>query len=41
MNGKVHVVVTESGKSMTVDSTLQGKWLGASCGAIKDSELEK
>ncbi|MBS0420558.1 MAG: DUF3617 domain-containing protein [Proteobacteria bacterium] len=41
MNGKVHIVVTQSGKSMTVDSTLTGKWLAASCGSVKDSEPEK
>jgi hypothetical protein len=41
MNGKVHIVVTQSGKSMTVDSTLTGKWLSASCGSIKDAEPQK
>ena len=41
MNGKVHIVVTQSGKSMTVDSTLTGKWLASSCGAVKDSEPQK
>jgi hypothetical protein len=42
MTGKITVVMTsDSGKSMTVNTTLQGKWLSASCGAIKDSEVEK
>jgi hypothetical protein len=41
MTGKIDVVVTSSGKTMTVDSTVQGKWLSASCGAVKDAELEK
>jgi hypothetical protein len=41
MNGKINVVVTSSGKTMTVDSTVQGKWLSASCGTVKDAELEK
>jgi hypothetical protein len=41
MNGKIDVVITSSGKTMTVDSTVQGKWLSASCGTVKDSELEK
>jgi hypothetical protein len=41
MNGKVHIVVTQSGKSMTVDSTLTGKWLSASCGSVKDAEPQK
>ncbi len=41
MTGKIDVVITSSGKTMTVDSTVQGKWLSASCGAVKDAELEK
>jgi hypothetical protein len=41
MSGKINVVVTSSGKTMTVDSTVQGKWLSANCGTVKDAELEK
>lgn len=41
MSGKINVVVTSAGKTMTVNNTLQGKWLGASCGTVKDAELEK
>jgi len=41
MNGKVHIVVTQSGKSTTVDSTLTGKWLSTSCGSIKDAEPQE
>jgi hypothetical protein len=41
MTGSVHVVRTSGDKSMTVDSTIHGKWLGASCGDIKDFEIEK
>jgi len=41
MTGKIHIVVTSSGKSMTVDSSLQGKYLSASCGAVKDTEPQK
>ncbi len=41
MTGKINVVVTSSGKTMTVDSTVHGKWLSSSCGAVKDAELEK
>jgi hypothetical protein len=41
MNGKIKVVVTSSGKTMTVDTTVQGKWLSANCGTVKDTELEK
>ena len=42
-SGKFHVVMTSTtdGKSTTWDSTFQGKWLGASCGAVKDIEMEK
>jgi hypothetical protein len=41
MNGKINVVVTSSGKTMTVNTAIAGKWLNASCGAVKDSELAK
>jgi hypothetical protein len=41
MSGKINVVMTSNGKTMTVNSTVQGKWLGASCGTVKDAELEK
>jgi hypothetical protein len=40
-SGKINVVMTSAGKSMTINSTIQGKWLGASCGTVKDAELEK
>jgi Protein of unknown function (DUF3617) len=41
-SGKIHVVMTSAdGKTMTVNSTIQGKWLGASCGSVKDHEVEK
>ena len=41
MSGKINVVMTSAGKTMTVNSTVQGKWLGANCGTVKDAELEK
>ncbi len=41
MNGKVKVVMTSNGKTMTVNSTVAGKWLGASCGDVKDAEPVK
>jgi hypothetical protein len=41
LTGTVHVVTTSGDKTMTVNSTIHGKWLGASCGDIKDSEIEK
>lgn len=39
--GTVHYAKNNGGKSMTVDSTIKGQWLGASCGDIKDFQLEK
>ena len=41
MSGKVNVVMTSGGKTMTVNNLMQGKWLGANCGTVKDAELEK
>ena len=41
MSGKINVVMTSAGKTMTVNNTMQGKWLGANCGTVKDAELEK
>lgn len=40
-SGQVKVVSTSGSKTMTVNSTIEGKWLSASCGSIKDRELEK
>jgi hypothetical protein len=39
--GTVHLVKSSGGKTMTVDSTIKGQWLAASCGDIKDFQLEK
>jgi hypothetical protein len=39
--GTVHFIKSSGGKTMTVDSTIKGQWLSASCGDIKDFELEK
>jgi hypothetical protein len=41
VSGTVHAVNTAGGKTMTVDSTIHGKWLSASCGDVKDVEIEK
>lgn len=41
VNGTVHVVRTSGAKTMTINSTVHGKWLGASCGDIKDYQIEK
>jgi Protein of unknown function (DUF3617) len=38
--GTVHVVTTHDGKTMTIDSSINGKWLGASCGNITGVEAE-
>jgi hypothetical protein len=34
IDGKMHIVTTASGKTMTVDSTVAGKFVAANCGAI-------
>lgn len=39
--GTAHMVRTAGGKTMTVDSNIKGQWLGASCGDVKDYQLEK
>ena len=41
MNGTISVVMNSGGKTMTVNSTIRGKWLGADCGRVKDAELVK
>jgi hypothetical protein len=41
MNGKLKVVMTSNGKTMTVNSAVAGKWLGTSCGEVKDAEPVK
>jgi hypothetical protein len=42
MDGKIKVVITsKDGKTMTVNSTVQGKWMSADCGSIKDATPEK
>jgi hypothetical protein len=41
MSGKINFVMSQGSKTMTVNSTVQGKWLSASCGNVKDTELEK
>jgi hypothetical protein len=41
MAGKINVVMTSTaGKTMTIKTTVDGKWLGADCGSVKDSEKE-
>jgi hypothetical protein len=41
ITGKYNYVMTSNGKTMKLIYTIKGKWLGASCGSVKDSELEK
>jgi hypothetical protein len=42
MSGKINVVNTSSsGKTFTFKAAIQGKWLSASCGSVKDIEKEK
>jgi Spy/CpxP family protein refolding chaperone len=39
--GTVNALISHGGKTMTVNSTMEGKWLGPDCGNVKDIELEK
>ncbi|HXR18439.1 MAG TPA: DUF3617 domain-containing protein [Steroidobacteraceae bacterium] len=41
LTGTVHVVKSSGDRTMTVDSTIHGKWLSASCGDVKDFEIEQ
>jgi hypothetical protein len=39
--GKVQMQIMRGGKMMNQNTTMEGKWLGADCGTVKDVELEK
>ena len=41
MTGKITAVMTGGNRTMTMNSTVQGKWIGPSCGNVKDVEMEK
>ena len=41
MSGTVQASETAGGKSMRMSSSINGKWLSASCGDIKDVEIER
>jgi hypothetical protein len=41
VSGTVNALISHGPKTMTVNSTMEGKWLGADCGSITDMELEK
>jgi len=40
MSGNVTSVITRGGQTMNVNATMKGRWLGASCGDIKDVQVE-
>jgi hypothetical protein len=41
VSGTVNAVISHGTKTMTVNSTMEGKWLGANCGSVTDIEVEK
>jgi hypothetical protein len=41
VSGTVNALISHGPKTMTVNSTMEGKWLGADCGSVRDMELEK
>jgi Protein of unknown function (DUF3617) len=41
VSGTVNALISHGAKTMTVNSTMQGKWLGSDCGNVKDIEIEK
>jgi hypothetical protein len=41
VSGTVNALISHGPKTMTVNSTMEGKWLGPDCGSVKDIELEK
>jgi len=41
VSGTVNSLISHGAKTMTVNSTMEGKWLGADCGSVKDIEIEK
>jgi hypothetical protein len=41
VSGTVNALISHGTKTMTVNSTMEGKWLGANCGSVTDMELEK
>jgi hypothetical protein len=40
VTGTVSSVATREGKTVNVNAGVEGKWLGADCGSVKDVELE-
>jgi hypothetical protein len=41
VSGTVNSLISHGSKTMTVNSTMEGQWLGANCGSITDIEVEK
>ena len=41
VSGTVDAAMSQDGKPLTVHMTIEGKWLGADCGAIKDPQIVK
>jgi hypothetical protein len=39
--GTVNAMMSRGTKSITVNSTMEGRWLGSDCGSVKDFEMEK
>ena len=39
--GTVHAVIQRGPQSMTTDRTIEGHWVGADCGGVKDVEIVK
>ena len=41
VSGTVNSLISHGSKTMTVNSTMEGNWLGANCGSVTDIEIEK
>ena len=41
VSGTVHVVMTRGARTMSTDRTIEGHWISADCGAVKDVEMLK
>lgn len=41
VTGNIYMQVRKAGKTMTINGTMQGRWLGSNCQGIKDIQLVK
>jgi Protein of unknown function (DUF3617) len=41
ITGTIDALMSQGGKQMTMHVTLEGKWLGADCGGVTDSQVVK